>query len=361
MRAFFRSFRALHLWLLVLAVFFGVYLLLRQSRTAMNTLCTRVVLPFAQGLGRLWNRVPFSVAEALIALAGSAVIVWLLLGLHRLIAGPHRGRAAYGMALTALCAAATVYAGFCLLWGTFYNTDSFQQRSGIVARGGTVEELQRVTALFAKGVADASADVARDSQMCFTGDRAAILTAAGRAYQGLEKRFPFLTARGLTAVKPVANSRIMSMLQFTGFYFPFTGEVNVNMDSPAAFLGATACHELSHQRGVASEQECNFLGILAAVESEDNHVRYSGWLLGYLYLSNALYRTDREAWQTVRDTLPDGVIADLHQNNVFWAAFRGPVQQISDTVYDGFLKANGDPMGIQSYGTVVDMLIAYYA
>lgn len=361
MRSLFRQHKGLHLWLLVLAAFYAVYFPLRGSRTAMNTLCSKVILPFAQGVARLCNRVPFSVAEVLIVIASCGAILWLLLGLRKLISGPGRGRVAYRMALAALCIAATVYAGFCLLWGTFYNTDSFQDRSGIVARGGTVEELYRVTALFAQGVTEASKSVERNGRQCFVGDRDAILAAAGQAYEKLEAQFPFLKAEGLTTVKPMANSHAMSMVQFTGFYFPFTGEANVNVDSPAAFLGATACHELSHQRGVASEQECNFLGILAAVGSDDPNVRYSGWLEGYLYLGNALYRAHPLAWLVIRESLPEGVIADLHQNNVYWAAFRGPVQQVSDAVYDGFLKANGDALGIQSYGTVVDMLIAWYA
>ena len=29
-------------------------------------------------------------------------------------------------------------------------------------------------------------------------------------------------------------------------------------------------------------------------------------------------------------------------------------------VYDSFLKSNGESRGTQSYGTVVDMLMAYY-
>ena len=33
---------------------------------------------------------------------------------------------------------------------------------------------------------------------------------------------------------------------------------------------------------------------------------------------------------------------------------------VSNKVYDGLLKAYGDERGIQSYGTVVDLLVAYY-
>ncbi len=67
----------------------------------------------------------------------------------------------------------------------------------------------------------------------------------------------------------------------------------MNTDSPSAFLPATVCHEMAHQRGITAEEECNFIGILAAIRSDSAAYRYSGWLTGFGYLSNALYSADR--------------------------------------------------------------------
>lgn len=82
----------------------------------------------------------------------------------------------------------------------------------------------------------------------------------------------------------------MSYLDFSGFYFPFTGEANLNDESPACYLPANICHELAHQQGIATEQECNFVGILAAITAESPAYQYSGYLMGYVHLANALYR-----------------------------------------------------------------------
>ena len=38
----------------------------------------------------------------------------------------------------------------------------------------------------------------------------------------------------------------------------------------------------------------------------------------------------------------------------------GPLAEITTTAYDALLKNYGDEDGVQSYGTVVDMLITYY-
>ena len=53
--------------------------------------------------------------------------------------------------------------------------------------------------------------------------------------------------------------------------------------------------------------------------------------------------------------------ADLAHNNAYWSQFRNSAaQKVSNKVYDSMLKAYGDQRGIQSYGTVVDLLVAYY-
>ena len=150
-------------------------------------------------------------------------------------------------------------------------------------------------------------------------------------------------------------------MNFTGFYFPFTGESNVNMDSPAMLLASTCAHELAHQRGIASEQQCNFLAVLACTRCGDAAYNYAGWLLGYIHLSNALYRADRDAWQEVRDRLPDEVLADLRANSAYWAQYKGLTATVTQSLNDRMIKSYGDSLGTQSYGAVVDLLVKYYS
>ena len=51
------------------------------------------------------------------------------------------------------------------------------------------------------------------------------------------------------------------------------------MDCPASFLPSTIVHEMAHQRGIASEQECNFIAIAVSLASGDPVYRYSGLLM----------------------------------------------------------------------------------
>ena len=359
MRAFARQNRGHLWWLAGLVAFFAAYFSLWSSRTAMNWLCGHVILPLEQALGRLCGLTSVSVAEVLILTGLYVVIFYLAWQLRCLLTRSHKGRRLCRVGLTALCTVLSVYAGFCLLWGVFYGADSFQDKSGLQARGGTVEELTALTQHFADRVSALSDAVPRDSLGRFAVSRAEIFDDALTAYDGILAEFDFLQ-RPAVAPKAFVSSRGMSYLDFSGFYFPFTGEANLNDESPACYLPANICHELAHQQGIAAEQECNFVAILAATAHESAAYRYSGYLMGYVHLANALYRTDHDAWQIIRDSLPDTVRTDLAWNSAYWAQFDGPVNTAATRVYDGFLKSNGLTDGVQNYGTVVDLLLAYY-
>lgn len=361
MQEFLKRNKKLHLWLLTGLCLLAAFWLCRGNRGWMNALADHVTTPLRLAVGRLCYRVEFSVMELLCVLLvvfAVAYVLWNVLAVLR--AKGRRWKRLYSALLGAVCTGLTIYLGFCFLWGVNYYTDSFQDRSGIYAQPVTVDRLEQVTVYFAQQVNETADGVPRNEYGLFAVPRQEILEKSKTAYDAVEKQFPFLELDD-PGVKGVHFSRVMSALDFTGVYCPFTGESNVNMDSPACMLPATAAHELAHQRGIASEQECNFLAILAATTSGDPAYEYSGWLMGYLYLSNALYRADRDRWRTIRDTLADPVRADLGYNSAYWGQFSETVtQKVSNTVYDGFLKSYGDENGIQSYGTVVDLLIAYY-
>lgn len=276
------------------------------------------------------------------------------------LADRERRRRAYSALLGAVCAGLTAWVLFCGLWGLDSYADGFQDRSGIRAQPVALSDLRSVTAYFAQQVGRTADGVARDAQGAFAVPREEILAKSPQAYDGAEALFPFLEFDD-PGVKPVRLSRVMSALDFTGVYCPYTGESNVNMDSPACMLASTAAHELAHQRGFSSEQECNFLAVLAATTCGDPVYAYSGWLSGFIYLGNALYAQDPEGYWAIRETLPAGAARDLADQSAYWAQFaHKTARKVSNRVYDAFLKGYGQEQGLRSYGTVVDLLVVYY-
>ena len=360
MKAFYRENKGLHRWLFACGAVLVLFSLLRESRAAMNALVYGVTLPLEQLFGRACAALPFSVAELLYVLAAVTAVVLLVLMVRYLVRSRQRGRAAYRCALFVLDLFLTVYAAFSLLWGANYYADDFCDRSGLSPEPVAYEDLVRVTQYFADNLAEASTHIARDENGLFTADRQEILNYADTVYDYLYDEFPFLDMPDQKP-KGIFFSKIMSAMNFTGFYFPFTGESNVNMDSPAMLLASTCAHELAHQRGIASEQQCNFLAVLACTRCGDANYHYAGWLLGYIHLSNALYRADREAWQEVRDSLPAEVLADLRCNSAYWSHYRGLTARFTQSLNDKMIRSYGDTLGTQSYGAVVDLLVGYYA
>ena len=102
----------------------------------------------------------------------------------------------------------------------------------------------------------------------FRADKSDIFRRAPDSYGGAEQIFPCLAAPAVRA-KPVLLSRLLSYIRYTGFFFPYTAEANLNADSPACLLPSTIAHELAHLRGVAREDEANFCAVVACLESGD--------------------------------------------------------------------------------------------
>ena len=322
---FFKSHQKLHIWLLADLVLLAAFWIAREHRDWMNALERFVSAPIRRSLGSLCYRVSFSVMEVLYVLAAVLVLAYVVWNITAVVrARGRRKRRAYSAVLGAVCAGLSVCAATCLLWGVCYYTDTFQDRSGIRAEEVSLPDLTAVTAWFAENLAQTADQVPRDEAGTFNASLNEIFAGSTDIYQGAEDLS------------------------------------NINVDAPACLIPSTIAHELSHQRGIASEQECNFLAVLASTTSGDPVYEYSGWLMGYIHLGNALYQADPAAWQAIRDSLPDTVLADLASNNAYWASFEGAAADASQKVYDTILKGYGQEDGIRSYGTVVDLLVAYY-
>lgn len=360
MKEFLKNHLKLHIWLAINIGLLAAYFLFRGNRNWMNALAG-VTGPLRQAIGRLCYRTEISVMEVLyvlLILAGIAYVIWSVVAIVK--AKGRRKRRTYSAVLGAVNIALSIYAGFCLLWGINYWTDSFQDQSGIYAEPIAAEDLLKVTLYFAQQVCLSGEEVPRDENGVFAVSWEDILAGSISVYDAVEEQFPFLEFDD-PGVKPMYFSRLMSIIDFTGFYCPYTGESNVNIDSPACLLPGTVAHELAHQRGIASEQECNFLAILASTTSGQPVYEYSGYLKGFIHLGNALYRLSPDTYWLIRDAMTDGVNADLAYNTAYWKQFDNTVvKEAAEKAYDGILKVYGDERGIQSYGMVVDMLVAYY-
>ncbi len=350
---------AAHTAALLSAAVIALHLALRGDRALMARISENAVRPVHAALAVLCSHVRFSVAEVLIVTAAAAVIARLAYGLVRLLRGRSSLRRAYRLAMGLAAAGLAVYAGFSLLWGVYYYGDDFMARSGLDSAPVSTEQLEMVTEYFVGLANRYGGEVERNEDGLYVCDRDAILACSTALFDSTVGDFPCLDGPRVAA-KGVLLSRGMSYIDFTGFFFPFTGEANVNTDFPPALFASTVAHELSHQRGVAKEQEANFVAVLASLRSGDADFCYSAALLAYVHLGNALCSADRAAWERVYAALGENVRRDLALNNAYWRQFETPVQSVSNTVYEGFLHSYDQTLGLKSYGACVDLLVNYY-
>ena len=180
---------------------------------------------------------------------------------------------------------------------------------------------------------------------------------AQEAFEALSEEYPLVTG-GYGKPKPVLLSRLMSWCNITGVFFPFTFEANVNNDIPDYSIPSTMCHELSHLRGFMREDEANFIGYLACCRSDNPELQYSGLMLAFIHANNALYSADAATASAIYAELCEGTQRDLAANSAYWKQFEGPVAEISSSVNNAYLQANGQEEGVRSYGRMVDLLLA---
>lgn len=326
--------------------------------------------------GRVTGLAPFSVVEI-----GLYVLLILLpvTGIGAVVKSVRFGQGgenalcwASGLFLTA-SALLFLYAANC---GVNYQRESFSEKTGLAAKQYTAEDLKQVCLWLTEEVNALAGQVERggSGEMILAAPAEEKNDAAAAEYEEMP-----LQVLGDTAVqamtdlaeeypdmkgyyphpKPVCVSEILSYQNLSGVYSPFTIEANYNADMVDYNIPFTLCHELSHLRGFMQEEEANFIAFLACTGSDNRDFEYSGYLTGWVYCMNALRRADGEEWQQVREWLDEAAEADLRENSRFWEYYDGAVAEVSDKVNDTYLKANGQSEGVQSYGRMVDLIIAY--
>ena len=203
-----------------------------------------------------------------------------------------------------------------------------------------------------------------EGNVVYEGDMKA---AAKKAMLGISDRQKRLDGFYATP-KALTFSGFMSQQYMQGYYFPFSMEANYNDYMYIMNKPFTMCHELAHTHGYIYEDEANFLGFLACIESGDMVFEYSGYLGVLNYVNNDFYRAvDKDEYNShVKITelvkydnqfLTDEAWEKVEDHAIFKTE---TVKKAADTFIDTNLKVNGVSSGKVSYTHVVSLLLDYY-
>ena len=307
----------------------------------------------------LGNWLPFSIAELLILLIPLWIVLLILVG-YRRYCGSWRNALTYvGILFSCVSLVLSIF-----VWNFApgYYARPLEKKLGLIREKSSATELFQTAELLS---AEFPALV---EEITFLENGASVMPYSYaemndklmEAYRKAAQKYDFINTFDST-VKPVMLSEPMSYTHITGVYTFFTGEANINVNFPDYTIPYTAAHELAHQRGIAREDEANFVAFLVCIESDDPYIRYSGYLNTYEYVASALSSANRELYKKSYNSLPQVILKEESAYRTFFQKYReNVVATVSQAVNDTYLKTHGSSAGTRSYNLVVDLAVAYY-
>ena len=334
-----------------------LYFLARVNMAAADFLNSTVSVALRQALGGISSVFSFSLFELLLILALPIAVITVVIGLR--VGKDTVGRVKFIAGLLTVISLISVSYIFTL--GVGYHTTPLSAKLGLPNRSDiSTDELYRTAVTVRDEVNRYSETVgyrAGESIMGYSVD--SLSEKLSEAYMQVSREYS-LGIGGLCRAKPVLFSTVMSDAGITGIYSFFTGETNVNVEYPDYYLPFTAAHEFAHARGIARENEANFMAYLVCISSDDVYIRYSGYLNMYSYLAGALYRADEGLYNELRAGLSDSARSDILAASRVTEAHRDSILgKFSDKANDLYLKSNGED-GVVTYGYVVRLAVGYH-
>ena len=307
-------------------------------------------------LSLLSSPFPFSLFELLIILCPIILVLVIILALR----GANDRTEMIRGTVTFVAVLSLIFTSYIFTLGVGYRTTRLADRIDLETDSDiSREELYDTVLRVVEGVNTEARLLDTDGRTYMPYTKDEMSKKLVRAYDLMNREYSLVT-NFTSRVKPVRFSTVMSDLGITGIYSFFTGESNINVEYPDYTLPFTAAHELAHQRGIAREDEANFVAFLVCIYSDDAYIRYSGYLNMYEYLASALYRADPDLYGETLELLPPSAIADIRASDEVYLKHKdSPLGRINERLNDAYLKANGTE-GIVSYGYVTRLAIAYY-
>lgn len=170
--------------------------------------------------------------------------------------------------------------------------------------------------------------------------------------------FSSILSKSQIRIKEPISSKLISYFTVSGYFNPFTSEVQVNQEAPKPSCPFTNVHELAHQMGIGFEDDCNFIAFRELVGHQNIWYRYSAYYNAIESLLRPLY-SDDVLLEKYKNLLSDKVKQDFREEYSFWRSYSGWVDQISSVFYNSYLQHNNQPEGLERYGMMARLIVAW--
>ncbi len=344
-------------WITVLLLILIIKIVTSDKLWVERFYSTGFYIHFSKILRILFGWIPFSLGDILYFLAACWLAWKLLSNIISLIKRKTTRKLASKKLMKLLLLFAFIYIVFYFFWGINYDRKGIVYQLGLSSQLYNASDLLMMQNLLLQKVNYTKSVLVKDHEKYPSTDE--LIQRAKRSYAFAEKKFPFLRYR-IISVKSSLYGTMGDYLGFTGYYNPFTGEAQINTTVPKMQQPYIATHEIAHQLGYAKENEANFVGYLAAVNSPDTLFHYSTYLDLFLYTNREVYYFDSTASDKALNGLSIMVRKDLMELKQFDLDHQSVFEPLINWMYGNYLKLNNQPKGLHSYNAVVGMLVAYY-
>ncbi len=352
------------LWIstFLLIVYIKLFSLNRQRVEELYT--SKFYFFFSKILRFLFGWIPFSIGDILYLLAG-CWLLWKIIKNVKYLFLPKAStwkkklnrKIIFQKCLRFILLLFFIYIIFNIFWGLNYNRKGIAWQLQLPSIMYDTSNLTLMQNLLLQKVNETK-QVLIKQKISYPNNRN-LFASAKTCYVDAQKKYPFIEYK-ITSVKSSLYGRLGNYLGFTGYYNPFTGEAQVNTAVPKFLQPYIATHEMAHQLGYAKEDEANFVGYLAAVNSTDTLFQYSAYLDLFLYANREVYYFDSVSSRHSFDLLLPHVKKDIEEWRRFNIAHQSFIEPAITWLYGKYLKLNQQPKGMRSYNEVIAMLISYY-
>ena len=161
--------------------------------------------------------------------------------------------------------------------------------------------------------------------------------------------------------KSFLSSPLMTYTHISGIFGFFTGEANVNTNYPHFIVTASLAHESCHARGIAPENECNFLAAVILMESNNAYLRYCGASFLLDDFLSLCQKIDKERCKRLAETVSPVYFRDMAFYSDFFEPYReSTAAKVADSTNSAYLKSMGQEEGTLSYSRIIRLSAAYF-
>ena len=253
--------------------------------------------------------IPFSTAELFILL--SPVILGLLI--FAIVKRAKRGKkASVRFLMIIISLICYLFISFVWTYSSGFHTTPLDKQLDLNKKAPTKDELLQSTELVIEKLNELSGKIeySEDGSSTSPYTYKELSKEICKAYEKYESDYGIIKTFD-SRIKPLMLSEPLTYTHISGIYTFMTGEGNINVNYPDFIAVTSAAHEMSHQRGVAREDEANITAFIVLINSDNEFLQYCAYLDIYRHLANALNSTSKDLYNNIYSTLNLRVKKDL--------------------------------------------------